>query len=51
LSWALRFQHLFEARRRGFLILPHPEVATYLCRKTEDPDRWVAGMARVRRGM
>jgi NAD(P)-dependent dehydrogenase (short-subunit alcohol dehydrogenase family) len=34
-----------------FLILPHPEVATYLRRKTEDPDRWLAGMARLRRGM
>jgi NAD(P)-dependent dehydrogenase (short-subunit alcohol dehydrogenase family) len=34
-----------------FLILPHPEVATYLRRKTEDPDRWLAGMARLRRSM
>jgi NAD(P)-dependent dehydrogenase (short-subunit alcohol dehydrogenase family) len=34
-----------------FLILPHPEVATYLRRKAEDPDRWLAGMARLRRGM
>jgi NAD(P)-dependent dehydrogenase (short-subunit alcohol dehydrogenase family) len=34
-----------------FLILPHPEVATYVRRKTEDPDRWLAGMARLRRGM
>jgi NAD(P)-dependent dehydrogenase (short-subunit alcohol dehydrogenase family) len=34
-----------------FLILPHPEVATYLRRKTENPDRWLAGMARLRRGM
>jgi NAD(P)-dependent dehydrogenase (short-subunit alcohol dehydrogenase family) len=34
-----------------FLILPHPEVTTYLRRKTEDPDRWLAGMARLRRGM
>jgi NAD(P)-dependent dehydrogenase (short-subunit alcohol dehydrogenase family) len=30
-----------------FLILPHPEVATYLCRKAEDPDRWLAGMRRL----
>jgi NAD(P)-dependent dehydrogenase (short-subunit alcohol dehydrogenase family) len=34
-----------------FLILPHPEVVTYIRRKTEDPDRWLAGMARLRRGM
>jgi len=34
-----------------FLILPHPEVATYVRRKAEDPDRWLAGMARLRRGM
>jgi NAD(P)-dependent dehydrogenase (short-subunit alcohol dehydrogenase family) len=30
-----------------FLILPHPEVATYLRRKVEDPDRWLAGMRRL----
>jgi NAD(P)-dependent dehydrogenase (short-subunit alcohol dehydrogenase family) len=35
----------------NFLILPHPEVATYTRRKAEDPDRWLAGMARLRRGM
>ncbi|HEX3884801.1 MAG TPA: SDR family oxidoreductase [Stellaceae bacterium] len=34
-----------------FLILPHPEVATYVRRKAEDIDRWLAGMARLRRGM
>ena len=34
-----------------FLILPHPEVATYVRRKVDDPDRWLAGMARLRRGM
>ena len=34
-----------------FLILPHPEVATYVRRKAEDSDRWLAGMARLRRGM
>jgi NAD(P)-dependent dehydrogenase (short-subunit alcohol dehydrogenase family) len=34
-----------------FLILPHPEVATYLRRKADDYDRWLAGMARLRRGM
>jgi len=31
-----------------FLILPHPEVKTYLDRKTSDYDRWLAGMRRLR---
>jgi hypothetical protein len=30
-----------------FLILPHPEVATYSRRKATDPDRWLAGMRRL----
>ena len=30
-----------------FLILPHPEVATYMRHRAEDPDRWLAGMRRV----
>jgi len=30
-----------------FLILPHPEVATYLRRKASDPDRWLAGLRRL----
>jgi NAD(P)-dependent dehydrogenase (short-subunit alcohol dehydrogenase family) len=34
-----------------FLILPHPEVLTYLRRKTADYDRWIAGMARLRNGL
>jgi NAD(P)-dependent dehydrogenase (short-subunit alcohol dehydrogenase family) len=34
-----------------FLILPHPEVTTYVRRKADDHDRWLAGMARLRRGM
>ncbi|HVC51220.1 MAG TPA: SDR family oxidoreductase [Stellaceae bacterium] len=32
-----------------FLILPHPQVATYWRRKADDHDRWLAGMARLRR--
>jgi NAD(P)-dependent dehydrogenase (short-subunit alcohol dehydrogenase family) len=32
-----------------FLILPHPEVHEYLQRKAADPDRWLAGMQRLRR--
>ena len=31
-----------------FLILPHPEVATYFQRKAADYDRWLAGMRRLR---
>ena len=31
-----------------FLILPHPEVKTYLQRKTSDYDRWLKGMRRLR---
>ncbi|MCC5947440.1 MAG: SDR family oxidoreductase [Nitriliruptoraceae bacterium] len=27
-----------------FLILPHPEVATHVRRKAEDPERWLAAM-------
>ncbi len=34
-----------------FLILPHPQVAAYARRRAEDPERWLAGMARLRRSM
>ena len=33
-------------RHERFLILPHPEVATYMERKATDRDRWLAGMRR-----
>jgi NAD(P)-dependent dehydrogenase (short-subunit alcohol dehydrogenase family) len=32
-----------------FLILPHPQVLTYMQRKTSDYDRWLGGMRRLRR--
>lgn len=34
-----------------FLILPHPEVLTYLQRKTNDIDRWLAGMRKLQARM
>jgi NAD(P)-dependent dehydrogenase (short-subunit alcohol dehydrogenase family) len=33
-------------REERFLVLSHPEVADYLRRKAEDPDRWLQGMSR-----
>ena len=30
-----------------FLVLPHPEVLTYMQRKANDYDRWIAGMRRL----
>ncbi len=33
-------------RDEQFLVLPHPEVATYVERKATDRDRWLAGMRR-----
>ena len=38
-------------RDERFLILPHPEVATYLNRKSNDSDRWLASMRRVQAQM
>ena len=35
-------------RDERFLVLPHPEVLTFMQRKTADYDRWLAGMRRLR---
>jgi len=34
-------------REERFLILPHAEVADYVRRKADDPDRWLRGMRRL----
>jgi NAD(P)-dependent dehydrogenase (short-subunit alcohol dehydrogenase family) len=34
-----------------FLILPHPQVLTYMQRKTTDYDRWIKGMVRLRQSV
>jgi NAD(P)-dependent dehydrogenase (short-subunit alcohol dehydrogenase family) len=34
-----------------FLILPHPEVATYVRRKADDHDRWIRGMRRLQQAV
>lgn len=34
-------------RDETFLVLPHPEVLTYMRRKTADYDRWIRGMQRL----
>lgn len=34
-----------------FLILPHPMVADYIRRKSADYDRWLGGMAKLRRSL
>lgn len=34
-------------RQETFLVLPHPEVAEYIKRKTSDYDRWLHGMQRL----
>jgi hypothetical protein len=35
-------------RSGRFLVLPHPEVATYEAAKVADRDRWLRGMRKLR---
>jgi NAD(P)-dependent dehydrogenase (short-subunit alcohol dehydrogenase family) len=37
--------------KESFLILPHPSVAKYMVAKTENYDRWLGGMAKLRRAV
>ena len=37
--------------QESFLILPHPEVETYMQRKKSDYDRWLKGMNRLHRSL
>jgi NAD(P)-dependent dehydrogenase (short-subunit alcohol dehydrogenase family) len=37
--------------KESFLILPHPQVLDYLRKKTDDYDRWVGGMAKLKRNL
>jgi NAD(P)-dependent dehydrogenase (short-subunit alcohol dehydrogenase family) len=40
--------HVIEGLRdHRFMILPHPEVRTYMQRKTNDYDGWIGGMQRL----
>ena len=34
-----------------FAILPHPKVAQYMKNKTDNYDRWIAGMAKLQRAL
>jgi len=38
---------LLGIEQETFLILPHPQVLGYMRKKTENYDRWIAGMAKI----
>lgn len=35
--------------REGFFVLPHPEVATYMQARANEPERWLGGMRKLQR--
>ncbi len=49
-------EHVAQDALRGieqetFVILPHPQVADYMRKKTENYDRWIGGMAKIQAKM
>ena len=40
-----------QALEGRFMILSHPQVATYIQRKSGDYDRWIGGMRKFRRSL
>jgi NAD(P)-dependent dehydrogenase (short-subunit alcohol dehydrogenase family) len=56
LDGVMTAEDVAEAAVRGleqeiFLILPHPQVATYMRNKAENYDRWIRGMARLQKSL
>jgi short-subunit dehydrogenase len=42
---------LHGIEQETFVILPHPQVLGYMRKKTENYDRWIAGMAKIQAKM
>ena len=42
---------LHGIKQETFVILPHPQVLGYMRKKTENYDRWIAGMAKIQAKM
>ena len=45
---AVAMEVINAMREERFLVLPHPEVLTFVQRKAADYDRWIRGMRRLR---